>query len=218
MKVLLIGATGLVGSRCLDLLLQDPVITTVVAPVRRNLTTSHPKLQAPVVDFDNLDSFASELKADAVISALGTTLRKAGSTAAFTRVDYGYQVKLAEIAFRNGAGTIVLLSSAGADKHSLIFYSRIKGETEEAVSRIGYQTCIILRPSLLLGARTEPRTAEAFGQWIALHLPWMFAGPMSRYKAVPAETVAAALAKAVQKPMKGRYIVENLKIFDWAKN
>jgi len=218
MTVLLLGASGLIGSHCLRILLADDRFDKVIALVRRPLDITHPKLVTTIVDFDKLDNYASEIKADAVLSTLGTTLRKAGSSVKFTKVDYEYQLKVAEIARRNGATTFVLLSSAGANKRSMILYTKVKGEVEDAISKLGYEKVIILRPSILLGERAERRAGEAIGQWIAKELPFIFSGPLSKYKGIPAGTVANAMINAVQKPYSGVGIVENLEIFDWAKN
>jgi nucleoside-diphosphate-sugar epimerase len=138
MTALIIGATGLVGGHCLRLLLADEQYTQVIALVRRPLSLSHSRLQTIVVDFDRLDSCAADIKADVIFSTLGTTIKKAGSSAKFIKVDYEYQVKVAEIAQRNGAKTFVLLSSIGADKKSVILYTRVKGEVEEAITRLCY--------------------------------------------------------------------------------
>ena len=218
MTVLLLGATGLIGSHCLTILLSDDRFERVVALVRRPLSITHPKLVQVLVDFDKLDNFSAEIKADAVLSTLGTTLRKAGSSVMFTKVDYEYQLKVAEIARRNGAKIFILLSSAGANKKSIVLYTKVKGEVEDAISKLGYEKVIILRPSILLGERTESRPGEAVGQWVAKQLPFIFSGPLTKYKGIPADTVAKAMINAVQKPHSGVEIVENLEIFEWAKN
>jgi uncharacterized protein YbjT (DUF2867 family) len=218
MTVLLLGASGLIGSHCLKILLSDGQFDKVIALVRRPLEISHPKLTQSIVDFDKLDNYASEIKADVVLSTLGTTLRKAGSSVKFTKVDYEYQLKVAEIAKRNGASTFVLLSSAGANKKSVVLYTKVKGEVEDAISKLGYAKVIILRPSILLGERNESRPGEAVGQWVARRMPFLFSGPLAKYKGIEADTVAHAMINAVQKPDNGVSIVENLEIFEWAKN
>ena len=218
MTVLLLGASGLIGSHCLTMLLSDDRFERVVALVRRPLTITHPKLVQVVVDFDKLDNFAADIKAEVILSTLGTTLRKAGSSVKFTKVDYEYQLKVAEIARRNGARIFILLSSAGANKKSMVLYTKVKGEVEDAISKLGYEKVIILRPSILLGERAESRPGEAIGQWVAKQLPFIFSGPLTKYKGIPADTVAKAMINAVQKPYNGVGIVENLEIFEWAKN
>jgi uncharacterized protein YbjT (DUF2867 family) len=218
MTVLLLGASGLIGSHCLNILLSDERFEKVVVLVRQALSISHSKLTQVIVDFDKLDNYASEIKADAVLSTIGTTLRKAGSSVKFTKVDYEYQLKVAEIARRNGARVFVLLSSIGADKKSWVLYTKVKGEVEDAISRLGYEKVIILRPSILLGERAESRPGEAVGQWVAKQMPFVFSGPLAKYRGIPAQIVAHAMVNAVQKPYKGVDIVENLDIFEWAKN
>jgi len=218
MTVLLLGASGLTGSHCLHILLSDDRYDEVITVVRRPLGIIHPKLIELVVDFDKLDNYAADMKADAVLSTLGTTLRKAGSSAKFTKVDYEYQLKIAEIARRNGARIFVLLSSIGADKRSMVLYTKVKGEVEDAISKLGYDKVIILRPSILLGERAESRLGEVIGQWVVKKMPFLFSGPLTRYKGIPADTVAHAMINAVQKPYNGVGIVENLEIFEWAKD
>jgi uncharacterized protein YbjT (DUF2867 family) len=218
MTVLLLGASGLVGSHCLPILLSDERIDHVTVLVRRTLNISHPKLTETIVDFDKLDNYASEIKADAVLSCLGTTLRQAGSSVKFTKVDYEYQLKVAEIAKRNSAKAFILLSSSGADKKSVVLYTKVKGEVEDAISKLGYEKVVILRPSILIGDRDESRPGEAIGQWVAKKMSFIFTGPLAKYKGMPANVVAHAMVNAVQKPYKGVLIVENLDIFEWAKS
>ena len=217
MTTLIIGASGLVGSHCLTLLLADPRVSKVTALVRKSLGIQHEKLSEIIVDFDNLDKCSSDIKADVVISTLGTTLGKAGSSAAFTKVDYEYQLKVAEIAKRNGVKGFILLSSGGANKSSLILYIKVKGEVEAAISALGFEKLVIFRPSVLLGERKESRPTEAIAQWFSKNMSFLWKGPLAAYKGVEAETVAKAIVNAVQKPYSGIRFVENLEIWDWAK-
>ena len=218
MTILILGASGLVGGKCLQQSLSDTRIDRVVAVVRKQMDIQHPKLTQVIVDFDKLDNYSADIKADAVLSALGTTLKQAGSSAKFTKVDYEYQLKVAEIARRNGVKTFVLLSSTGANKKSPILYTKVKGDIEDAVSKLGFEKLAILRPSILIGARKDNRPGEAVGQWMAKNAGFLFAGPLEKYKGIEADTVAQAMINAVQKPYTGVRIVENLEIFDWAKN
>lgn len=161
MHLLLLGATGLVGKHVLDLALADPRVTEVTAPTRRVLP-ARPGLSAPVVDFDNLPQDPAQWSANAVICALGTTLKVAGSREGFYRVDHDYPLEIARRARRNGARTFVLNSAMGADVKSLFFYSRVKGETERDITAMGFECTVIVRPGLIDGPRTEPRPME---QW-----------------------------------------------------
>ncbi|KQW27424.1 NAD-dependent dehydratase [Rhizobium sp. Root274] len=171
MKLLILGATGLVGSRVLDLALTDPRVTSVTAPTRRPLP-KRPGLSAPVVDFEALPQDPLFWTVDAVICALGTTLKTAGSRERFHRVDHDYPVEIARLAKAHGARTFVLNSAKGADLSSLFFYSRVKGETERDVEALGFESTVIVRPGLIDGPRTEPRPLEAWaGRVLSLLKP-----------------------------------------------
>ena len=129
MKLLLLGATGLVGRHVLARALADPRVEAVVALGRRELA-AHPKLRSPQVDFDHLPPHADWWQADAVVCALGTTMRTARSEEAFRRVDFGYPLAVARLARAHGTPTYVLNSAIGADARSRLFYNRVKGELE----------------------------------------------------------------------------------------
>lgn len=159
MKLLLLGATGLVGGNVLKLALHDTRIASVVAPTRRVLL-GHPKLQAPFVDFDLLSGDEPWWRADAVICALGTTIKRAGSRQAFQRVDHDYPLRIAHWARRQGTGTFVLVSAIGANSGSLFFYNRVKGALEEDIRRVGFESLTLVRPSVIGGERSEVRPGE----------------------------------------------------------
>lgn len=161
MKLLLLGATGLVGSHALKLALADPRIAAVTAPTRRSLP-SQARLSAPVIDFEALPQDPSIWAADAVICALGTTLKTAGSRERFRRVDHDYPLQIAGLAKASGARTFVLNSAMGADAGSLFFYSRVKGETERDILALSFEHTVLVRPGLIDGPRAEPRPME---QW-----------------------------------------------------
>jgi len=191
-SALLVGATGLVGSALLKLLLDSPRYARVDVWVRRALEIPHPKLTAKVVDFDRL----GELRVDAedVYCALGTTIRTAGSKGAFRRVDCDYPLALARTAARDGAQRILVVSSLGADSRSGMFYSRVKGEMEESVSEAGVPKALFFRPSLLDGRRSEFRLGERIGLLVGVVL-----GPLlGRYRPIHAGLVAAAMLRAAE--------------------
>jgi len=138
MHLLLLGATGLVGRHVLSQALATSRVTSVTAPVRRALQVAHATLHAPVVDFDALPADAAWWHADAVICALGTTMRVAGSEDAFRRVDHDYPLAAARLAHRHGTSTFVLNSAMGADRGSRFFYNRVKGEVEHDLADVGF--------------------------------------------------------------------------------
>lgn len=161
MQLLLLGATGLVGSHVLELALADPRVAGVTAPTRRPLP-SRPGLSAPTLDFDQLPQDPSIWTADVVICALGTTLKSAGSRERFYRVDHDYPLEIARLAKAHGASTFVLNSAKGAAVKSLFFYSRVKGETERDILALGFERTVLVRPGLIDGPRPKPRPME---QW-----------------------------------------------------
>src|SRR5271167_4304143 len=158
------GASGLVGQECLRLLLNRyPSVTSLV---RKTTGRQHLRLIERRIDFDRIDTIEIPHGAH-VYSALGTTIKKAGSEEAFRRVDFDYPKMLAARAAAAGAARFALVSSVGADKSSGNFYLRVKGELEEAIARMPLEAALIFRPSILIGDRDEKRTGEAIGIVVA---------------------------------------------------
>lgn len=197
MKLLLVGSTGLVGRHVLDLALADPRVDEVLAPARKPLP-GHPKLHAPLVDYDHLPEDADWWRADAVICTLGTTLRTAGSREAFRRVDHDYPMAVARLARKHGTPAYVLNSAMGADASSRFFYNRVKGELEADLRQEGFQSLTLVRPGLIGGKRDESRAGEKFATVILNTL-----GPVlpRKWRINPAEKIARALLDAaIQQP------------------
>ena len=150
MKAIVIGATGAVGKELVRALLDDARYTEVAVFVRRDPGVTHPKLTAHVINFEQPDTWRAFVTGDVLFSALGTSLKQAGSKEAQRRIDYDYQHMFAEAAHANGVPHLVLLSSLGADSRSPIFYLRLKGELDDAVQRLGFDTVHIVRPPSLI--------------------------------------------------------------------
>ena len=209
---LLLGASGLIGGHCLALLLRDEAYDQVIALVRKPLSITHPKLTQHGVDFDRLQDFAYLLKADDVFCCLGTTIKKAGSQEAFRKVDFTYAHETAQLAANNGATQFLLVSSLGADAKSSVFYSRIKGEIEAAISALNFASVSIFHPSLLLGERAEFRLGERFAEPIAKALSFFLIGRLRKYRAIEARTVAAAMIKIAKAQIQGVNVYESDRI------
>ena len=204
---LLLGATGLVGGHCLDLLLAHPGYDRVRTLARRPVGRRHPKLDARQIDFDRLDAAADLFEANDVFCALGTTIATAGSHEAFRRVDHDYVVEAARLASEAGADQFLMVSALGADPSSRVFYNRLKGETEVAVKHLPFRALWIVRPSLLLGDREEFRLGEKLTDWASRPLAFMLVGRLRRYRPVAARDVAAAMiALAVEEEGTGGVI------------
>ncbi len=202
------GATGLVGGLLLTRLLASPAYERVVVVTRRSLGLTHPKLTEMVVEFKALDAlFANPaIRVDDAFCALGTTIRKAGSQSAFRRVDFDYVVNFARAAKAAGATRFLLVSAVGSSAQSSIFYSRIKGEAEDAVNGLGFEATHIFQPGLIMGPRAERRPAEAAMMAAMPFLNTLLLGPASIYRGIPADTIAAAMVAAAASSGKGRLI------------
>ena len=158
-----IGATGLVGNELLRLLLKDSRIEKVIVLTRRVTTLESDKLEEHIVDFAKPESWKKLVQGDILFSALGTTLKAAGSKEAQYQVDYTYQYLAAKAAAANGVKKYVLVSAAGSSANSRIFYSRMKGELERDIRKLPLETIHILRPGMLAGHRDKVRTGEIVG-------------------------------------------------------
>lgn len=194
MKALLVGATGLVGGFVLARLLAHPEYSNVELWVRRELPLRAPKLIQRVVDFSNLPS--QRVHADHVFCCLGTTIAKAGSEAAFREVDHDYPLALARLARSGGSRKFLMVSALGADRTSSVFYNRVKGEVENAITALELPAVWFFRPSLLLGPRQENRRGERIGAVIGKLVAPLLVGGLRKYRPIHVDTVAAAMVYA----------------------
>ena len=197
MKVMVLGATGLTGHQVMENLLDKPDVLSVVVPVRRSISLTHPKLLQQVIDFDDMDASAELFAVDVLVCCLGTTISKAGSQEAFRKVDYDYALTAARLARAAGARAFILMSAVGASSSSKVFYSRVKGELEDAVRTLAFPYLSIYHPSLLLGERNEQRTAESLGMAVMPLANHAMIGPLRKYRAIDASAVARAMANEV---------------------
>lgn len=205
---LVLGATGLVGRALLERLLQDDAYTRVSVLARRPPRREHPRLAVREADFERLDAQADAFAVDHVFCCLGTTLKQAGSRAAFRRVDYDYVLQAARLAARSGAGHFVWISSLGTSPDSRVFYSRVKGELEAAVAGLPLRAWSAVRPSLLLGQRSERRAGEAMGIVLGRAISPLLVGPLRVYRPIAATRVAEgmiALANGKPPPRELEY-------------
>jgi uncharacterized protein YbjT (DUF2867 family) len=208
--ILLVGATGLVGSHVLAKVLADSRIKSVVAPTRRALPP-HPKLKNPLVDFAALPDDADWWSVNGVICTLGTTRAAAGSDEAFRTVDYAYPLAVAKIARRHGAQRFALNSSLGADATSRLLYPRTKGEVERDLQALAFLSLTIVRPGLIGGDRAEYRAGERIASAVLGIL-----GPLlpRRYRISPAERIADALIEGAVAGKPGVHVIEAEQLAD----
>ena len=206
--VLVAGASGLVGGALLCRFLADEEGPRIAAVVRRPLALASARLDVVVADFEHLDRVDLP-PAGTAFCALGTTMAKAGTEERFRAVDLDAVVAFARAARRAGATRFLAVSALGADPGSRVFYNRVKGEAEEALREVGFDGLALLRPSLLLGARAETRPAERVAAVVTGLVPWGLAGPLARWRPVPADAVAAALLAIAAGELRGVRVVEN---------
>ncbi len=207
-KAIVIGSTGLVGSELVSQLLQHPEYSEVVSLVRRKSGVMHPKLSEQVVDFDKPDSWRDLVKGDVLFSAMGTTIKNAGSKDNQYKVDFTYQYETAKIACENGVPVYVLVSSTGASSNSLNFYTNMKGKLEDAVKQLPFRTIQILQPGQLDGNRTENRTAEKAALKMMHALNKL--GILMKYKPITGSEVAQAMICVAGKPVSGVFRLNEL--------
>jgi uncharacterized protein YbjT (DUF2867 family) len=194
MKVLILGASGLVGRNALEQTLAHPSVTEVVAPTRKPLPPRR-KLTNPVAE--QLELLVPEVatwRADAVICAMGTTIAKAGSKEAFREVDYVLPLSFARRAHREGAETFALVSAIGASAESSFFYPRTKGEIERDIKLVGFKSLTILRPSIIAGKRDDSRFAEGVALWLSRMLAPILP---KKFHMNPATKIGAVLVESV---------------------
>jgi uncharacterized protein YbjT (DUF2867 family) len=202
-KLMLVGATGLVGGHVLQQALADPAVAQVVAPTRKSLVP-HAKLLNPLVDFERLPEDAEWWAVDAVVCTLGTTIRSAGSQAAFYKVDHDHPLEVAYLARRHGARAFALNSALGADTGSRVFYSRTKGETERDLQAVGYPSLTLVRPGLIGGQRQQSRPLEQLAVTVSRLVQPLLP---KRYRVVPADRIAQHLLQAALAATPGVHVL-----------
>lgn len=210
-----IGATGLVGKQLVQQLLNDNRFETVRIFVRRDTGLKHPKLEQQIVDFAQSETWKEQLTGDVLFSALGTTLKQAGSKEKQYEIDFTFNLNFAQKAKENGIENYVLVSSVGADSKSSVFYTRMKGELDEAVSKIGFENLSILRPASLTGNRENRRVAEEISVPV-LNLLTRFV--MKNYRPISGETVAKAMINAALNKNQSKTIWEGAEVFNLASD
>lgn len=204
---LVAGATGLVGSHCVEILLARPDVERVHVLVRRTPDRApDPRLVVHVVDFDRLA--IPDLQVDDAYLCLGTTMKLAGSREAFHRIDHDYTVAVGQLARAAGATRAGLVSSVGASERSMTFYLRVKGQTERDVAALGFQRLCIAHPSFLDGERRERRPGEGAGIAISKALAFTMIGGLRIYRPIHARQVAAGLIASVAQDGAGTEILD----------
>lgn len=205
-----IGATGLIGKQLVQQLLKNESFEKVRIFVRRNSGIQHRKLEQQIISFEDEKTWEKQLTGDILFSALGTTLKQAGSKEKEYEVDFTFNLNFARKARENGIENYVLVSSIGADAKSRIFYTRMKGELDEAIAKLNFKNLAVLRPALLTGDRKEKRPAEKISLPVLRFLTRFM---LKKYRPIKDETVAQAMINAVLHPNPEKTIWEAEEVF-----
>lgn len=207
-KAVVIGGTGMVGTELVRLLLEDQNFSEVVSLVRRDSGMVHPKLREQQIDFEKPEEWVNFVTGDVLFSTLGTTLARAKTKEVQFKVDFTYQFVVAEIAAHNGVPVYVLVSSAGANSKSAVFYAGMKGKLDDAVQALPFKVISILRPGQLDGNRTENRTGEKMALSVVYALNKL--GILRKYCPIQATDVAKAMIAASAKTVSGTYALDEV--------
>lgn len=212
MKALLIGATGATGRDLVSAILADERYTELVVFVRRPVGITHPRLKEVQTDFTQIDSLAPYIKGDVLFSCLGTTLAAAGSKEKQQEVDFSIPSQFSVLAKANNIACMVLLSAYGASSRSRVFYSRIKGELEDAIEALQFPVYIIFRPGLLLRTNTD-RTGERISAFVLQALNRI--GVAKKFRPLPTQLLAHTMSRAPWRFHSGKHVIALDDIFSF---
>jgi len=203
----ILGSTGMIGNYLLDLVLADEYFSTVRVLVRRPVQKKSDRMEVKLVDFNDAESFKLALEGcDTIFSCIGTTQKNVkGNNELYRKIDFDLPLKAARFGKDAGCKKFILVSSVGANSKSSTFYLRLKGELEEAIHQVGLDAVHIMQPSMLLGERTEKRTAEKVIQGTMKFLNPVFGGSLRKYRAIHGKTVATAMLNLAKEDKPGFY-------------
>jgi len=207
---LIVGATGLVGHQLLIQILEHPEFEKVRIFGRRTTGIVHPKLDEQIIDFEQTESWKPLVQGDVLFSTLGTTIKKAKTKENQYLVDFTFQYEFAKAAAENGVRTCVLVSSMGANPKSSVFYSRMKGELEEAIEQLNFKKLLIFRPSILDGDRQEKRAGEKVGLILSRFLTKFI---LKAYRPTPVDVLVAKMIRLSLETVPGIRIIGGLELF-----
>ncbi len=207
---IILGATGLTGSYLLDKLLQSNDYEKVKVFTRRTTGRKHPKLEEIVCDVLHLETQTERFTADEVFCCIGTTKAKTPDKKLYHAIDFGIPVRAAALAMQNKIKTLIVISAIGANVKSSIFYSRTKGEMEQAVLAYNIPNILIYRPSIIYGKREDTRWFENMGLFFTKILQVFFFGRLQNYKSIHAKDLAQALYLGAQRKQGHQIIFRDM--------
>lgn len=193
MNIAIVGATGLIGNEVLSKAIEDKRINEILLFQRKPSKQQSPKITEFIVSLDELEKVEVQKKVDVFICALGTTIKKVKTKEAFRKVDFDFVLNAAKLAKKNNCKHFIVVSAIGSNKNSKVFYSKVKGEMEESLKALAFDSLDILQPSFLQGNREEFRFGERLALvFVSVLNPFMI-GPLRPYAGIKAETMAQAI-------------------------
>ncbi|WP_026897401.1 NAD(P)H-binding protein [Daejeonella oryzae] len=211
-KAILIGASGLIGSHLLELLLASSDFSEVITFSRSKLPVSDNKLEEHIIDFEELNKYKALIKGDVIFSVLGTTKSKTSNTADYRKIDFEYPVELAKFGLENGVKQFHIVTSLGADDKSSNSYLKMKGELELILKKLNYPSLHIYQPSYLEGVRKDIRISDRIMQPLMKFINPLLKGNLKKYRSIKASEVAKAMINQSVKDLSGTFVYTSNKI------
>lgn len=211
-KAIIAGASGLIGSNLVNILLEAPQYAEVLVIVRKELPIQHKKLVQLVINFDELDKHAAAITGHAIFSCLGTTKAQTPDKDQYRKIDHDYPLQLAQLAKQNGVEQFHVVTALGANKNSSAFYLKLKGDLEFALQKLGLKTLHIYQPAMLMGERERSRLLEKIATGVFKVIDPLLVGGLKKYRSVKGSTVAHAMFKKSLESATGTFIYTSDKI------
>jgi uncharacterized protein YbjT (DUF2867 family) len=215
-SAIILGANGLIGSSLLQQLLVNNQFDGIKIFVRKLLPIQHSKLVQIITDFENIEAVKNEINATVIYCCLGSTKKKTPNLAQYRKIDHDYPIYFAKEGLKNGMTQFHLISSLGANPNSSNFYTKMKGETEEDIKKLGIPSLYIYQPSFLKGYRKEKRSGEKIMLKVMKFVDLILIGSLKKYKTIAAEVVAKAMINESIKNKSGIFVIESDKIKELA--
>ncbi len=205
--VVLVGATGLIGNALLHELIQETKVSEIRIFVRRKLDGLPEKVKQIITDFSDFSSLKEQVHGDVIYCCVGTTRKKTPDLNDYRNIDFGINIGMAKLAKENGIPTVHLISAIGALTSSRIFYSKLKGEIEEAMKELKFDKCYIYQPSILIGSRTESRPMEYLSQKLCPFLDLFMLGVLKDYHSISATSIAQFMHRNLGQEKAGVHVL-----------
>ena len=205
-KAILIGASGLIGSYLLQLILKSSEYSEVLVFSRSPLSISDPKLKQQIIDFDAITRYGSLINADVVFSCLGSTRNKTPEKSQYKKIDMDYPLTFAKLGLEGGVSQFHIITSLDANPESSSSYLKLKGQLEEELKKLPFQSLNIYQPSYLEGVRNETRIIDQLMQPLMRFINPLLTGKLKKYRSIKASDVAKAMFNQSIKDLKGTFV------------